>query len=175
MGENADRIWCAPLRRDRRELLPLLRLADDSEQQILAHLYLGEILFAVQSDRVLGCAHVIATGVPDEFELKSIAVAESLQRRGIGRKLIRAVIRYCRGHAARRLKVSTSIAASDAIAFYLGNGFRIGGFVRDAFTRETGYPPTEGQTGLPLNDAVIFELLLDPPPAGIKRRRNPRA
>lgn len=161
--EAADRTWCAPFRRDRHELLPLLRLADDSEQQILASLRIGEILYAAQPGQLIGCAHIIATEAPAEFELKSIAVIQSRQRQGIGGKLVRAAARYCRAHRARRLVVSTSIAASDAVAFYLSNGFRICGFIRDAFTGERGYPPTEGGTRLPLNDAVVFELLFDHP------------
>ena len=30
------------------------------------------------------------------------------------------------------------------------------------FTPEAGYPLTEGDTGLPLNDAVLIELILAP-------------
>lgn len=102
------------------------------------------------------------TDKPSEFELKSIAVVESRQRQGVGRRLLRSAIRYCKAHVARRLEVSTSIAAADAIAFYLTNGFRICGVVRDAFTAEKGYPATEGLTGLPLNDAIVFEILFGP-------------
>lgn len=158
---QAARIRCAPFRRDRRELIPLFRLADDSERQIASYLHLGEIFFAAQSGRLLGYAQVIESGTPAVLELKSIAVDQSCQRRGIGAKLIRAAVRYCRERGARRLIVSTSIAASDAIAFYLGNGFRICGYLRDVFTAEAGYSEIEGETGPPLNDAVVFELLLE--------------
>jgi len=154
----AGRVWCAPFRRDRRELLRLFKLADDSEQQIANYLHQGEIIFAAQRGRLLGYAQVIDGKGESVLELKSIAVDESFQRQGIGAKLIRAVVRYCHSRCARRLVVSTSIATSDAIAFYLGNGFRICGHQRDAFSVEAGYPETEGATGLPLNDAVIFEL-----------------
>ena len=170
----AEKIWFAPFQRDRRELLPLFRLADDSEQQIKSYLHAGEILFAAQGGHVLGYAQIIVSDHPAEFELKSIAVDPAHQRQGTGTGLVRAAIRYCRQHDASRLTVSTAIGASEAIAFYLRNGFRICGFERDAFTVERGYPvPTDGN--VPLRDSVTFDLLLESVrPAPELSRRLPR-
>src|SRR3954447_11415082 len=152
------RVWCAPFRRDRRELLRLFKLADDSEQQIAGYLHEGEIIFAAQSGRLLGYVQIVDGKGTSVLELKSIAVEESFQRQGIGAKLIRAAVRYCHSRGADRLIVSTSIAASDAIAFYLSHGFRICGHRRDVFTAEAAYPDTEENSGLRLNDAVLFDL-----------------
>jgi len=168
---RAGRIWYAPFRRDRRELLHLFKLADDSDRQIAANLYLGEIISAAQDHSVLGYAQVVETGAPREFELKSIAVLQTRQHEGIGSKLLRAAIRYCQALEGRSLKVATSIAASDAIAFYLAHGFRVSRTVRDAFTRERGYPASISG-GIPLNDAVEFELMLAGPPSRRRRRRT---
>ncbi len=156
----AEKIWFAPFQRDRRELLPLFRLADDSEQQIQGYLHAGEILFAAQGGRVLGHAQIIASDDTAEFELKNIAVDPARQRQGIGTGLVRAVLRYCRQHDASRLTVSTAIGASDAIAFYLQNGFRICGFERDAFTVERGYPASQAGETAPLRGSVKFDLLI---------------
>jgi N-acetylglutamate synthase-like GNAT family acetyltransferase len=157
--EGLDQIWCAPFRRDRRELMSLFRLADDSEQQILSYLYRGEVLFASQSGRVLGHA-LILDQAQDVFELKSIAVVKWRQRQGIGAMLMNAVVRYCCRQKAKRLKVSTSIADADAIDFYLRHGFRPSSILRDAFTAERGYPKYAGDSRIPLNDAIEFELVL---------------
>jgi len=156
----ADRIWCAPFRRDRRELMPLFKLADDSELQILSYLYRGEVLFATESGEPLGHALIIEPEKPGVFELKSIAVLESRQGQGIGTKLLRAAIRYCRAHNAQYLRVSTSISDANAIGFYLRCGFRATSILRDAFTAEGGYPPYSGQSRVPLNDAIELELVL---------------
>jgi len=88
----AGRVWCAPFRRDRRELLRLFKLADDSEQQIANYLHQGEIIFAAQRGRLLGYAQVIDGKGESVLELKSIAVDESFQRQGIGAKLSREFI-----------------------------------------------------------------------------------
>lgn len=154
---NADRIWCARFDRDRRELLPLFRLADDSEQRIQSYLHRGDVLFAAESGQVLGHALVLETEASEVFELRSIAVLESRQGQGVGSLLVRAVIRYCRTHNAKSLRVSTSIADANAIRFYLRQGFRALAIVRDAFTKEQGYPKySEGN--IPLNDAIELEL-----------------
>ncbi len=168
-------IWFAPFQRDRRELLPLFRLADDSEQQIQGYLNAGEVLFAAQGGCVLGYAQIIVSDRTAEFKLKSIAVDPAHQRQGTGTALVRAVIRYCRQHGASRLTVSTAFGASDAIAFYLRNGFRICGFERDAFTAERGYPATQAAGTAPLRDSVKFDLLLETVrPASKLSRRLPR-
>lgn len=169
--QSPGRIWCAPYSRDRRELLPLFRLADDSDRQIQSYLYSGDILFASRSGKALGVAQIIGRE-PGLFELKSIAVLECRQGQGIGGMLMRAAIRHCRALGGTTLKVSTSIADSQAIAFYLRQGFRGVRIVRDAFTPELGYPGYAGDSGLPLNDAVELELQLDTLP-GLRERTAP--
>jgi len=140
--------------------MPLFKLADDSELQILSYLYRGEVLFATESGEPLGHALIIEPEKPGVFELKSIAVLESRQGQGIGRKLLRAAVRYCRTHNGKYLNVSTSIADANAIAFYLRCGFRASSIVRDAFTTERGYQQYAGQSRIPLNDAIELELVL---------------
>jgi GNAT superfamily N-acetyltransferase len=157
----SDRVWCAPFRRDRRELLPLFRLADDSEQQILSYLHRGEVLFATESGEPLGHVLIIEQARRGVLELKSIAVLESHQGKGIGGKLMRAAVRFCRARDAHYLKVSTSIADAKAIQFYLRCGFRASSIVRDAFTPERGYAPYVGCSRVPLNDAIELELVLE--------------
>lgn len=160
-GKPEERVWCAPFQRDRRELLPLLKLADDSEEQVRSYLYLGEVIVAAEFGRVLGHALVVRTDASGVFELRSIAVLESRQRQGIGGMLVRAVRRYCFEQGASQLMVSTSIADANAIRFYLRHGFRPSSIVRDAFTEKRGYPKAIAESGLPLNDTIEFELHLD--------------
>jgi len=158
--ELAERLWCAPFRRDRRELMPLFKLADDSEQQIQSYLYFGDVIFVAESGQALGHALIVEHEMRDVFELKSIAVLESRQGQGIGGMLMKAVVRYCSLRDAKSLRVSTSIADANAIGFYLRHGFRASSIVRDAFTAERGYPQYAGQSRVPLNDAIELELVL---------------
>ena len=138
----------------------MFKLADDSERQILSYLYRGEILFASQSGQPLGHALILEQEVPKILELKSIAVVERRQGQGIGGMLMKAAVSYCRTQEAKALKVSTSIADSQALGFYLRHGFRASAIVRDAFTVEHGYPKYAADGRIPLNDAIELELAL---------------
>ena len=157
---SSNRIWCAPFRRDRRELMPLFRLADDSEQQISSYLYRGELLFAAESGKALGHVLIIEQEADHVLELKSIAVLEARQGQGIGGMLMRAAVRYSCTQKAICLKVSTSVADGQAIGFYLRHGFRASAIVRDAFTIDRGYPEYMGDSRIRLNDAIELELSL---------------
>ena len=145
--------------------MSLFQLADDSERQILSYLYRGEILFASQSGQPLGHALILEHDAQKVFELKSMAVVERRQGKGIGRMLLKAVVSYCCSRNAKTLRVSTSIADANALGFYLRHGFRASAIVRDVFTAERGYPPYAGPGRVPLNDAVELELVLDSWPA----------
>ncbi|MCL6683034.1 GNAT family N-acetyltransferase [Sphingomonas alba] len=157
-GAGDDVIQCAPFLGDRRFLLPLLKLADDSETQIRSYWRNGEFLVALRNGQVLGQALIVRRG-DKVFELKSIAVAEGCQRLGIGRQLLNAVIDYAHGHKASTLTVSTSVADPEALGFYLRHGFRASAILRDAFTADRGYP-AQTDRQLPLNDAIELELAL---------------
>lgn len=55
-------------------LLPLFRLADDSDQQLLAYYGQGDVFVARAQTVIVGHAQVIGTAEASVFELKSIAV-----------------------------------------------------------------------------------------------------
>ena len=119
---------------DRNLLLPLFVLADDSPKQIASYISLGEVLFARDGDLIAGHLQILDTDGAGVFELKSMAVSESLQRRGIGRSLVQAAIVRCRVRGGHRLVVSTATADIGNLRFYQRLGFRMYRIVRDAFT-----------------------------------------
>lgn len=154
-------IWF-PWTRSRFELIGLFKLADDSVQQIREYLHLGEVIVAMSHGRLVGHAQIVSGSGPGEYELKSLAVIEEERRQGIGSKLLDAAVDYCRESRGRRLNVSTAIASSAAIRFYLRRGFRPLGIARDAYAPTKGYPPNAQLDGIPLLDAVLLELALEP-------------
>ena len=160
--ESGQTIWYLQWRHDRLSLEHLFALADDSLDQIRRYRDLGDVIVAASQSCLVGHAQVISIGPDDTFEIKSIAVLQHHRRRGIGNELLKAAIRLCRDKGANRVTVSTAIASTSAIRFYLQHGFRACSIVRDAFTHATGYPIDATVEGLPLNDALEFELMLEP-------------
>lgn len=157
-GRNAIRI--ATFHGDRRALLPLFALADDSGRQIHRVLGHGEILVATVGLLVIGHIQLVDGAHPGTFEIGSMAVQPLYQNGGIGRKLIAAAARQCRARRGARLRVSTAAAATGALRFYQRCGFRIAGVVRDAFPQSAGYRRGIRVEGIPLLDAVTLELEL---------------
>ena len=143
---------------DRRALLGLFALADDSPTQISNYLPLGEVLVARDPKEVIGHVQIVETDEPCVFEIKSLAVIEQRQGEGIGRRLIEAAVSRCRQRNARRLIAATAAADIDNLRFYQRQGFRMYRIVRDVFVPANGY--AEGTTidGIGLRDQVLLDL-----------------
>ncbi|WP_133789986.1 GNAT family N-acetyltransferase [Kribbella sp. VKM Ac-2571] len=142
---------------DREVLRPLLRLADDSEQQIDAYLGLGDILVADDEGEVVGHLQLVETAEASTLELKSLAVVDGRRGTGIGRALVEEAIEACRAHGATRLVVATAAADIDNLRFYQRRGFRMLTIERDAFGAAAGYANGIDIDGIPLRDRVWLD------------------
>ena len=125
----------------RAALRPLFELAEDSAQELDTYFDAGRVLVAHDGDRVVG--HLLITDAADAgaAEIKSMAVEEALQGRGIGRALVAAAIALARDEGRATLVVATATADIGNLRFYQRLGFRMRAIERDAFTPATGYPP----------------------------------
>ena len=83
----------------------------------------GRIFFAVREGRTVGCCALLAMA-PGEFEVGKMAVTESAQRGGIGRRLLEKAIAEARAAGARRLFLETNRKLEGAIRLYEQLGFR---------------------------------------------------
>ena len=83
----------------------------------------GRIFLAVQGGRPVGCCALVAMG-PGEFEVAKMAVTESSQRSGIGRRLLDRVISEARAAGAHRLFLETNRKLGTAVRLYESLGFR---------------------------------------------------
>ena len=83
----------------------------------------GRIFFAVRDGRTVGCCALLAMG-PGEFEVAKMAVTESAQGGGVGRRLLEAVIAAARGAGATRLFLETNKKQVAAVRLYESVGFR---------------------------------------------------
>ena len=145
---------------DRNALLPLFELADDSLVQVRAYMALGNVLIARDGDMIVGYLQIIDTDAAGTLEIKSMAVRETYQGRGIGRRLVEAAVIHCRNHNVHRLIVSTATADIGNLGFYQRQGFRMYRIVQDAFGPSSGYPEGALIDGIPLRDQVFLERAL---------------
>jgi ribosomal-protein-alanine N-acetyltransferase len=90
---------------------------------------------------------VVAVVVADEAELETIAVVEAEQRRGVGRKLLRALVEELRTQRVGDLNLEVRASNERAIRFYCAEGFA------EAGRRKRYYTDPE-------EDAILMKLSL---------------
>jgi len=145
---------------ERNAYLPLLMLADDSEEQVRAYYQTGE-LFAYDDQVGNSLGMVLVTrNAADEVELKAVAVDAPLQGRGIGRQMVKAVLEELRRAGVRRVIVGTGNSGIGPLAFYQKVGFRLLCIERDFFGVARGYRSGIVENGIPLRDMVWMDLEL---------------
>ncbi len=135
----------------RHALLPLFRLADESEAHIRSYYKIGHVLVARMEGSIIGMVQI--SEEEETAEIVSLAVIPERQRQGVGTLLLQEAANHSRGGSIRRLIVCTGAWEADNIAFYTKREFRIFNVVRDFFTREKGYDRVEC-------DQVQFEKFL---------------
>ena len=116
---------------ERERFLPLLLLADESLEQVRSYMQSGELYALVGRDQ--DAVGIVLT-VPAEHgavELKAVAVDTAQQNRGIGRRLLAAVIEDLRKRGVRRAIVGTANAGIGQLAYYQKAGFRLLRIERD--------------------------------------------
>lgn len=107
-------------------------------------------LFVAETDEgLLGFAvgKVILSAADRVGEIESVAVDALGRRRGVGRSLCEAVVRWCREQGAVEMELEVRAGSIGAIALYTGLGFIVVG-CRAGYYRE------------PNGDAVLMQLKL---------------
>jgi len=155
------RLTTIPAGPERERLMPLLLLADESEQQVRSYMHEGDLYAYANGEAVHGI--VLAIGAADgATELKAVAVTPELQRQGVGKRMLQAVLDDLRARGVRRVIVGTGNAGIGELAYYQKAGFRLVGIERDFFSPARGYPEVMHDNGIRLRDMVWMEQWLDP-------------
>lgn len=163
LARSTPTLTIAPYTGDRTALLPLFRLADDSEPEIASYRDLGTILVATADDQPVGHVQMIAVDAATS-ELKSLAVAATHRNHGLGRRLVDAGLAHARAHGSTRVLLATGAADTALLRFYQRAGFRLLRVERDAFTPAAGYPPNLEVDGIRLLDRVWLDSTGEPGP-----------
>jgi GNAT superfamily N-acetyltransferase len=144
----------------REELRPLFALAEDSPEQLETYVHLGRVLVALEEGSIVGHLQVVDSDTVGEIELKSMAVVDRRQRRGIGRAMVELAVAESRADGAVMMFVATATADTGNLRFYQLQGFRMLRIERDAFTTAGGYPEGVTIDGIPLRDRAWLTRLL---------------
>jgi len=83
----------------------------------------GHIFFAIADGRHVGCCALLAME-PGVYEVAKMAVAESCQGRGIGRRLLAFMIEQGRALGASSLYLETNSKLANAVHLYESLGFK---------------------------------------------------
>jgi GNAT superfamily N-acetyltransferase len=143
----------------RNNLRALFELAEDSATELDSYIDAGRVLVAVSDGAVIGHLQLTGTGDPEQAEIKNMAVRETRQGQGIGRRLIQAAVDLAAAEAGTVTTILVATAAADIgnLRFYQRQGFRMRSVERDAFTPATGYPPGLHIDGIELRDRVWLD------------------
>lgn len=166
-------VCIVPVHCDRDRYRDLLLLADEQWDMVELYLHRGEMFAAyaedephtkadseLVSDRALGCMIVTDEGVDERglriAEVKSLAVAPSHQRRGVGRALLEfAAARHAPTHDVLRVGTGDSPLT---VPFYEACGFTHSRVLPNFFIDNYDHPIVEA--GVQLKDMVILERCL---------------
>ena len=153
---------CVAAGAERERFMPLLLLADESQEQVRSYMQRGDLFAFVDRE---GSAVGVVLTVPVEdggVELRAVAVDAVHQNRGTGRRMLAAVLDELRRRGVRRAVVGTANAGIGQLAYYQKAGFRLLRIERDFFSPARGYPAVMEDNGIRLRDMVWMDLELRP-------------
>ncbi|MGK9251625.1 GNAT family N-acetyltransferase [Paenibacillus humicus] len=137
--------------------LELLLLADPARDLVEEYAGRGEcwVLEDEEAHAAIGVYVLIRTR-PATAELVNVAVSESHQGRGIGKKLVLHAVERAREIGMATIEVGTGSTGIGQIALYQKCGFRITGVDRDFFIRH--YEEEIIENGMILRDMLRFSM-----------------
>lgn len=143
--------------KNREAFLPLLLMADESEE--IVRNYLGEgALFAVKTEKsdTIGC--ILLTDVSQKIvEIKNIALIPEYRGKGYGKKCINYIFRWAKERKKEKVIVGTANSSIDNILFYQKCGFRFFEIKKNFFAQ---YPDPVIENGIIAMDMVYFEYIV---------------
>lgn len=141
------------IKKNKKEFLELLLLADEQEDMIDRYLDEGDMFIMEQNRQAVSvCVCLPFDYEAGVLEIKNLAVHPSFQRQGIGRSMIAFIENGYRGEYSV-LQVGTGDSPL-TVPFYRACGFRESHRIKDFFTKHYDHPIYED--GVKLTDMVCL-------------------
>lgn len=141
------------LKANEKSPVDLLLLADPSIDMIEEYVEKGDCFVAESEQRIIG-TYVLLQISFGNVELMNVAVAEDLQGRGIGKKLVLNAIQVAENQGYTTLHVATGNSSIGQLALYQKCGFRIVGVESDHFIIH--YPDAIFENGIQCRDRILL-------------------
>ncbi|MGN7410385.1 MULTISPECIES: GNAT family N-acetyltransferase [unclassified Sporosarcina] len=141
------------LKANEKSPVDLLLLADPSIDMIKEYVEKGDCFVAESEQRIIG-TYVLLQISSGNVELMNVAVAEDLQGRGIGKKLVLNAIQVAENQGYTTLHVATGNSSIGQLALYQKCGFRIVGVESDHFIIH--YPDAIFENGIQCRDRILL-------------------
>jgi ribosomal protein S18 acetylase RimI-like enzyme len=132
--------------------MPLLLLADPSEEIVRGYLEQGELYaWLTEEEDTVGVIHLQEQG-EQVVELKNISVRDRYQGQGHGKQMLESVLKLLKERGCRHVTVSTGNSSIGNLAFYQKLGFRMSAIDPDYFTEH--YPDPIVENGIRCRDRI---------------------
>ncbi|MCU6707399.1 GNAT family N-acetyltransferase [Paenibacillus sp. J5C_2022] len=156
--ENADNLRVERLAVGEEPPYELLLLADPSKALVDSYLKRGYCYLAYIGDELIG-EYLLMESEPGVMEIMNIAVSESYQGRGIGKRLLLHAIREAARLKASVLEIGTGNSSTYQLLFYQKCGFRLHRIDHDFFVRH--YEEEIIENGIRCRDMIRLRMPLD--------------
>lgn len=158
MKDSSHHFEVNPLSHEQEIPYDLLELADPSRAQIDSYLKAGTCYIARQGASVVGVLVLVGTN-PSFLEIKNIAIEESYQRRGLGKRLLKYAEKIARKAGYTRLAIGTGNSSIGQLALYQKEGFEIERIDHGFFLRN--YPEPIYENGIQCKHMICLEKKLN--------------
>lgn len=148
------KLLLSPVRLEvRRDYLPLLLIADESDHAVNSYIDEGEMFSILYNDQLAGV--ILFTPVNEGIlEIKNFAILPEFRGKGLGKAAINVVLSLYKKRKVKKILVGTANSSIDNIAFYQKAGFRMYEIKRDFFSE---YTEPIYENGIRALDMVMFE------------------
>jgi ribosomal protein S18 acetylase RimI-like enzyme len=135
----------------------LLLLADPSVKMVGKYIFASSVYVAVLAEQIVG---VLALFSIDKnlIEIKNIAVAETHQGKGIGKKLLEYAFSEAKKKGFQDIQIGTANSSIGQLALYQKMGFEMDHILKSFFT--DNYPEPMYENGILVRDMVVLKRKL---------------
>lgn len=137
--------------------MDLLLQADPSIEMIEKYLYSGDCYLALQDDKTIG-TFVLQPNTMNEIELKNISIDPKHQGQGVGKDILKYVMRISKLEGYESLIVKTADVSLEVIEFYKKHKFEYYFTVKSHFIKYYDKPIYEN--GKQAVDQIVLKRTL---------------